>query len=811
LHLARTALLFTLLCLLQAKLPAFVYRNSTPPANNQALAALALGQKLERLGRCSEALFSFELAARTASQMRDGSLEARALVSLATCQMQLFQYRKSVRTAEQARQIALAAQDFQTAGRASGDLATVFSQLGDFSVAEAEADRAVTLLKRTRDYSLIARALFVQADVLGRDRGLNPEIEKLYHQAASVARQAGDQRLECLILDDLGISLLDEGRIHQAEEAIGRAYLLCTKANAADDLPVIQEHLAELHLAQKNYPAALKFIDAAFASSSPLFKINPQYYPLHVRGEILLGLGRTDAALAEFRRAVRSADEWRQGALPGDITATQTVVLLNSTYRDFAELAATLALKRRDPSFSREAFEALARNRAASLREQLLSNFSRSGALSSRYLDLLSQLQTVQQRITLLKSAQDEAKRNEILAELDALENDMALQSSNLSSVLENNSHKNSLRNIQLNLSRNEALLSFCLGKVHSFLWAITGDQVNLYELPPPPAIEMLASTFARSVRDGKAGGAAGLDLSSNLFGCLPSKISQKSAWLIVPDGILLDAFPFSALPVPQAGGHAPFLADVHAIRLLPSEFLLASRPAASPANGFVGVADPIYNQADSRLPRTDRSAARLSAVALARLPGSEREIHASAGASGIAGPIFLTGINATASSLRRALLHPPQILHFAVHVVSPEGHPEEAALALSLGPNHVPELLTPETVASFRVPGTLVIMSGCASEQGRILPSAGLIGLARAWLLAGAAGVIVSAWPTPDDSGQFFASFYRHLETGAPASGSLVRRAAVALAQAQAQMQSAGGYRSAPSFWAAYSLISKE
>jgi CHAT domain-containing protein len=160
---------------------------------------------------------------------------------------------------------------------------------------------------------------------------------------------------------------------------------------------------------------------------------------------------------------------------------------------------------------------------------------------------------------------------------------------------------------------------------------------------------------------------------------------------------------------------------------------------------------------------------------------------------------------------LRAALLRRPQVLHFAVHVVSPRGRPEEAALALSLTADNVPELLTREAIAEYRVPGSLVILSGCSSQQGETLPSAGLIGLSRAWLLAGASAVIVSAWPTPDDSGRFFSSFYTHFQPATPTSGSLGKRAALALQQAQLEMRRSNGYGSSPASWAAYSVISKE
>ncbi|MGH9640400.1 MAG: hypothetical protein ACRD3Y_10085, partial [Bryobacteraceae bacterium] len=389
--------------------------------------------------------------------------------------------------------------------------------------------------------------------------------------------------------------------IQSAETALRAAHSLCLQNQDRDYLPIIQEHLAELNLAQKNYPAALRFIDQAFASSSPQFKINPQYYPLHVRAEILLGLGRTDEALAEFRRAVQAADRWREGAMPGDITATQTVVLLNATYRDFAEVAATLAFQRHDAALSREALEALARNRAASLREQLLANFSRNGTLSPRYFELLGALQSAQARVLLPHaSAQDRAQVSELRVELDRFENENALASANLSSILENNPHKNSLRSIQIKLNDAEALLSFSLGKPHSFLWAVTGDRVNLYELPPSSGLESRIRAFSEGVREGNNETSLGSLLAAELFGALGPRIRRKRQWLITPDGALLDGFPFAALPAVSSRSGVT-LASLHTLRLLPSELLLLSKPASLPANYFVGVADPIYNLADPR------------------------------------------------------------------------------------------------------------------------------------------------------------------------------------------------------------------
>jgi CHAT domain-containing protein len=302
--------------------------------------------------------------------------------------------------------------------------------------------------------------------------------------------------------------------------------------------------------------------------------------------------------------------------------------------------------------------------------------------------------------------------------------------------------------------------------------------------------------------------------MSEELFGEIEADAWQKPNWLIAGDGVLLNEIPFPALPSMPFSASKGTLASTHTLRFLPSELLLLTSQTTRPSGRFLGIADPIYNLADSRRVRNPtllEAKHNDSSLALARLAGSDAEIRSAAKLSGFSETQLLVGSNASGAALRAALLENPEVLHFAVHVVSPQGRPEEAALALSLTTENIPELLTPEAIAAYRVPGSLVVLSGCSSQQGETLPSAGLIGLSRAWLLAGAAAVIVSAWPTPDDSGHFFSSFYRHFQPTTSKSGSLAKRAAVALQQAQLEMQGSSGYRGSPSFWAAYSVISKE
>ena len=352
-------------------------------------------------------------------------------------------------------------------------------------------------------------------------------------------------------------------------------------------------------------------------------------------------------------------------------------------------------------------------------------------------------------------------------------------------------------------------LLSFSLGNQESFLWAITRDHLGIYPLPPASEIEQQI-TRLNQLEHGQFAQGAVDSLSKTLFGDLKSSESGKSEWLITADGVLLDRVPFSMLRVKSVEGSWDLLIRNHSLRMLPSEYLLLASAGKSPDNYFLGICDPIYNLADSRLKGAPAgSKASRSAITLARLVGSGREARDASEQSGLKDKEILSGKTANIPMLQKATSRAPEILHFAVHVVSPQGRPQEAALALSIGKDNIPELLTPETVATLRIPGSLVILSGCSSGQGDTAPSAGLMGLGRAWLLAGASAVVVSAWPTPDDSGQFFHVFYRQLQ--AAGAGSLARRAATALQQTQLEMMRNNGYRSLPSFWAAYSIFSKE
>lgn len=778
---------------------------------------MADGRKLSASGQLSQALQSFERGAVLARQNGDKDREARALLAASAMETRLRRYTSALETALQAKSLALAANDLAMAGGASVNVSAVFDQLGDFDRARQEAAEAVGYLRTSSNKNFYARASLSLALLEYRRRN-NAGGDAAFDEAIQAAQAAKDRGLEAVAWDSRGILLLDEqaegaGRdfLRTAEESLTKAYGIRQMLKDEYGIALSKEHLAELQLQKPDgdYHAALRLIDEAMAAPVSRLHEGVPYYPIHVRAKIFQKL-RDPSALAEFRHAVEVASQWRGTALPGEATNTQTVARLHDVYSDFAWAAADASLRQKSPTLAREALEVLAENRAANLREQLAASFGRSMRLPESYFEALGQLEEAQARVTFGKNvASDRARLQAIHRKLQDIEINIGLSDVNAGYLNERRSLKNSLRGIQGSLGQRQVLLSFCLGQSQSFLWAVTREQMHLYRLPDIAAIEDETKVFTNQVRLGRGAGEAGQRLSNSLFAQLPREVWEKPEWLVVADGGLLDRVPFPALPMPNARG--AFISATHSLRLLPSELLLLSHEGATPTQRFVGIGDPIYNFADSRRPASLVPVAAKQerpTLSLARLAGSGREISLAAKAAGLPFEL-LTGTSANGKHVSSALADDPEIVHIAAHIVSPDGQPEHAAIALSLTKEGMPELLTSEVIASLRVPGSLVVLSGCSSEQGTVVPSEGLTGLSRAWLLAGAAGVVVSAWPTPDDSGIFFASFYRHFRN--QTSSTLARRAAIALEQAQLEMQSDHSYRSAPSFWAAYSIISKE
>jgi len=432
-----------------------------------------------------------------------------------------------------------------------------------------------------------------------------------------------------------------------------------------------------------------------------------------------------------------------------------------------------------------------------------------------QYWDALSEIRAEQARLLqrhLVTSPALEHARTK-LTELDS-EKEMRTLSKNE----ENFRTRNSLIHFQQVLSKSELFLSFHLGANESYAWAVTKEQFEIYRLGPVAVIRESIERFRDSVRNANPEAAAwGERVYRALFGELAEWAARKPDWIISADDALLSA-PLAAVIVdrgPQrkarrnAGrkeSSLTYLVERHSLRLVPGAMSLAEQKRKTQgrvSGGWLGLGDPIYNTADSRYSGPRPYSWPIEAAwfkqgpepQLNRLVASGDELRSSARAWG-SNAVLLEGIDATRDRFQSEIARHPAVIHMATHVLTRPQKPDEALIAFGLDRNGASQFLSTADVAALRVPEAVVTMAGCATGTGEIVDGAGLLGLTRAWQMAGAGTVIATLWPVPDSRGDLFSSFYRHLQTLPPAR---------ALQTSQVQMIHGQGWQRSPQYWSAY------
>ena len=140
-------------------------------------------------------------------------------------------------------------------------------------------------------------------------------------------------------------------------------------------------------------------------------------------------------------------------------------------------------------------------------------------------------------------------------------------------------------------------------------------------------------------------------------------------------------------------------------------------------------------------------------------------------------------------------------LVHIAAH-----GRMETGEILLAPNPSPVSRtsieedfLLTMKDVLNVQMRARLVVLSCCHSARGEI-KAEGVVGIARAFLGAGARSVLVSLWAIDDEATmEFMKIFYQHLMKGESASA--------ALNQAMKSMRESDEF-SAVDYWAPFVLI---
>lgn len=398
-------------------------------------------------------------------------------------------------------------------------------------------------------------------------------------------------------------------------------------------------------------------------------------------------------------------------------------------------------------------------------------------------------------------------------------------------------------------------LLEYAEGRETTYLWAVTSDSVESWELSANAAVEDAArrvyeSLVARQPMSGESFTAyeervAAADqqywrhaseLSRMLLGPVASRLGARRI-LIVADGVL-QYIPFEALPAPPdaptesaAQGDVPLpLVLKHEVAYLPSVSVLAALRretgrAAQPPMTVAVMADPVFEKDDPRVQSrgsegTEAAGAIAGGESLAsafmrmalrdvggsgitRLPYTRQEADEIMAVTPAGKGMLALGFSANRDTATSRRLGQFQIIHFATHGIIDSEHPELSGIILSLvNERGEPEngFLQLHDIYNLDLSAGLVVLSGCRTGLGKDVRGEGLVGLTRGFMYAGARSVVASLWKVDDRAtAELMKHFYRAmLEEGLPP--------AAALRKAKEVMWKQGRWR-APYYWAAFTF----
>ncbi len=393
---------------------------------------------------------------------------------------------------------------------------------------------------------------------------------------------------------------------------------------------------------------------------------------------------------------------------------------------------------------------------------------------------------------------------------------------------------------IQQQLDKDTILLQYSLGEKYSYLWAVTPDSFQSYELPKQEEIEKAASTLYTLLHSPPIQGAsaqekakavaktakAANELSQLILAPVANKLGGKRL-VVVTDGILYK-IPFAVLTEPgksvAAANYQPLVVN-HEIVSLPSISSFAThrqklKGRKMAPKTLAVLADPVFSADDTRVTgkpqdnsssnelvteksALERSMRSINQNKLERLDGTRQEAEAILKLVSPSDSLQAFDFDANYNWATSKQLSQYRLLLFATHGILDDVNPELSQIVLSqINKQGKPQRgsLRLNDIFNLDLPAELIVLSACESGLGKNVQGEGLVGLTRGLMYAGSARVAVSLWKVNDVSTkELMSEFYKQMLQQGKSPTAALRAAQIKMWQHQDWQN--------PSYWAAFTL----
>jgi CHAT domain-containing protein len=673
----------------------------------------------------------------------------------------------------------------QLAKHSAGDMATAFEQLG-------EAERLAGEVKLE---PLQAEVWLRRGSCMLGDETMHPAAEALFQRALRAGATAGQRHLQANAAGSLGLLRVRSARYDDAADWLERSLALSKGLNADTIDAKVLVNLGWCYTLLGDPEKALPLLQQAEAKARRHGYTEELEVALFHAGTCHLQKGDLPQAIASFEGALKVAQTLGRGDDQREILdLLQTVALRNGDHggaeryaRDAAALSRLADGREAPPSLSEAQLKTEQRDfasaerlyreihagaRSADTRWRALAGLAGIYVTTQRYAEAdraFGQADVAAERLRaelredtypfLLYSSLTEfyGRYVAFLVDRGRAAEALAVVERNRGRVLWD--HITSARAQAATAGRFEdvarasqaVLLAYWLGE-RSFLWVVTPHSTEVHPLPSAQVlrsrVERYNSLLKRFKDPATMGDTGRADLYDLLVGPAARHIPKGARVIVVADGPL-NQLSFDTLVVPGPEPHY-WLEDVVSMRTPSLSVLSPSRTRPAKRNRtLLLVGDPVQ-----------------PSEAFPALPNATTEMESVKKYFASASTLVIAGNRATPSAFRAARPERFGVIHFVAHATSNRERPLESAVVLS-GDGTEYKLYAREIV-DLPISADIVTLSACGGAGSRSYGGEGLVGLAWAFLHAGARHVIAGLWDVEDAStAQLMDGLYQGMANG--------------------------------------------
>jgi CHAT domain-containing protein len=338
-------------------------------------------------------------------------------------------------------------------------------------------------------------------------------------------------------------------------------------------------------------------------------------------------------------------------------------------------------------------------------------------------------------------------------------------------------------------LPKSGIVLAYWLARERGYVWILRSSEITAVFLPPEKEIAALVKRHTDALmgpRDPvESANPAGAELYRLLASSADQWVARDPHVTVIPDGVLCE-LNFETLIVSGPSPHY-WIKDVTvtqagSLALSAGEQPSRTQAGTSPATLLL-VGDPI--KVSDAYPALTHAEAEIQGVSR-HFPDNERTV--------------LVGASATPTAYANANPGRFSFIHFVAHGVASRESPLDSVIVLS--ENGRLAYVYARDIVRTRLTARLVTISACESAGARTYSGEGLVGLAWAFLRAGAHEVVGALWRVDDAStAKLMESVYDQIGAG--------QTAADAMRKAKLDMLNSGSVYRRPFYWAAFVLYS--